>query len=72
MLMKLTGWHFALPDEGLPGENVGPDPVNGFAHLRDLYFASDPEYRGRFTVPALYDKKTKQIVNNEVWSLIAT
>ena len=67
-LTEQLGWHFALPDEGIPGENVGPDPVNNFTHLRQLYFTVDPEYKGRFTVPVLYDKKTKQIVNNEVWS----
>lgn len=35
-------------------------------HLQDLYHESDPGYNGRFTVPVLYDKKTKTIVNNEV------
>lgn len=40
------------------------DPVNGFAYLSEAYFASDPEFRGRFTVPVLWDKKTHQIVNN--------
>lgn len=45
-----------------------PDPVEGhegFTHLRDLYFQVNPSYEGRFTVPVLYDKKTKSIVNNE-------
>jgi putative glutathione S-transferase len=37
-----------------------------FTHLRQIYFDVDPEYKGRFTVPTLYDKKTKRIVNNEV------
>jgi len=44
--------------------------VNGFTHLRQLYFAVDPEYKGRFTVPTLYDKKTKQIVSNESSEII--
>lgn len=30
-----------------------------------MYFESEKDYSGRFTVPVLYDKKTKQIVNNE-------
>jgi glutathionyl-hydroquinone reductase len=68
--MQELGWRFALPDEGLPGDNVGPDTVNGFTHLRQLYFAVDPEYKGRFTVPMLYDKKTKQIVSNESSEII--
>lgn len=55
------------PDENVPGENAGPDPLHkDFTHLRQIYFDVDPEYKGRFTVPTLYDKKTKQIVSNEV------
>ena len=55
------------PDENLPGENVTPDPLHPpYTHLRNIYFAVDPEYSGRFTVPTLYDNKTKRIVNNEV------
>lgn len=45
-----------------------PDPIEGheaFTHLRQVYYESDKDYAGRFTVPVLYDKKTKQIVNNE-------
>lgn len=61
-----TGWRFVTPDEDLPGANSIQDPVNGFKHLRDIYFSVDPEYKGRFTVPTLYDKKTKRIVSNEV------
>lgn len=41
------------------------DHINGFEHLRDLYYSSNPDYDGRFTVPILYDIKTKTIVNNE-------
>lgn len=55
-------------DEKEPGENVIPDPLDGhadFTHLRHVYFESDPEFAGRFTVPVLYDKKTKHIVSNE-------
>ena len=61
-----TGWHFAEADEKLPGENVTPDPLHkGYTHLRQIYFQVDPEYKGRFTVPTLYDKKQGKIVNNE-------
>jgi putative glutathione S-transferase len=41
------------------------DPLNGFAFLSEAYGATDPEYRGRFTVPVLWDKATRQIVSNE-------
>lgn len=56
-------------DEKLPGENTTPDPLHSdVTHLRDIYFANDPDYTGRFTVPVLYDKKTQRIVSNEVKS----
>jgi glutathionyl-hydroquinone reductase len=41
-----------------------PDPVNGWAFLSEAYFASEPAYRGRVTVPVLWDTKTKRIVSN--------
>jgi len=48
-------------------------PVKGhekFTHLRDLYFHVDPEYKGRFTVPTLYDVKQDRIVSNESSEII--
>ncbi|XWX00875.1 hypothetical protein V2A60_008898 [Cordyceps javanica] len=62
------GWRFVTKDEKEPGDNVIPDPIAGheaFTHLREVYYESDADFSGRFTVPVLYDKKTKQIVNNE-------
>lgn len=59
------------PDENVPGADVHPDPVHPqFTHLRDIYFDVDPQYAGRFTVPTLYDTKTKRIVSNEVSVII--
>jgi glutathionyl-hydroquinone reductase len=67
----MLGWRFVTPDEQLPGENVRPNPIHpDFTHLRDIYFSVDPEYTGRFTVPTLYDTKTKRIVSNEVRELV--
>lgn len=40
------------------------DAVNGFAFLSEAYRASDPGFRGRVTVPVLWDRETRQIVNN--------
>ncbi|KAI9679244.1 MAG: S-glutathionyl-(chloro)hydroquinone reductase [Caeruleum heppii] len=69
--MLEKGWRFVTPDEKLPGDNVTPDPVHkAFTHLRDIYFDTDPEYKGRFTVPTLYDKKSGKIVNNESSEII--
>lgn len=67
--MREKGWHFpTASDTDAEGEDVVPDPVKGhenFTHLRDVYFQADPDYKGRFTVPVLYDKIQQKIVNNE-------
>ncbi|CAL3971419.1 unnamed protein product [Diplocarpon coronariae] len=83
--MKDLGWHFVSSssegdgdggsdeDGTAPGENVRPDPVPGhekYRHIRDLYFEVDPEYKGRFTVPTLYDVKQGKIVSNESSEII--
>jgi putative glutathione S-transferase len=52
------GWSFATA----PG--LDPDPINGFAFLSEAYLAADPTYRGRVTVPVLWDKKTGTLVSN--------
>ncbi|KAI0469450.1 glutathione S-transferase [Xylaria cf. heliscus] len=63
------GWRFpTTTDTDAAGENVTPDPLPGhesYTHLRHVYFGVEPSYAGRFTVPVLFDKKTKTIVNNE-------
>jgi glutathionyl-hydroquinone reductase len=70
-LIHSTGWRFVKPDEKIPGENVTPDPLHqDYEFLRQIYFQVDPEYKGRFTVPTLYDKKKKTIVNNESSEII--
>ncbi|CAB4483027.1 glutathione S-transferase omega-like 2 [Rhizophagus irregularis DAOM 181602=DAOM 197198] len=61
------GWKFNTPEE-TPG--AIPDNVNNAQYLRELYFKSDPNYGGRFTVPVLWDKKTQTIVNNESSEII--
>jgi glutathionyl-hydroquinone reductase len=52
------GWAFR---EG-PGHSL--DPINGFHFLSEAYKATDPSYRGRVTVPVLWDTVTKRIVTN--------
>ena len=46
------------------------DPLYGFDYLYQLYLKADPNYEGRVTVPVLWDKKTKTIVNNESAEII--
>ena len=52
------GWRFtASPD--------GRDPVSGAEFLSELYEATDPSFRGRWTVPTLWDRKTRRVVSND-------
>ena len=53
-----NGWEFSL-DEG----NV--DPVLKIRYLPEIYAATDPDYEGRATVPAVVDLKTRKVVNND-------
>ena len=65
--LREQGWTFednpAFPD-------CTPDRVNGFRYLHQAYSASNPHYTGKVTVPTLWDKKTKRIVNNESSEII--
>jgi glutathionyl-hydroquinone reductase len=60
--LKKNGWTFES-DPRFP--DCTPDNVNGFHHLYEAYIATDKTYTGKVTVPTLWDKKTKRIVNNE-------
>ena len=58
-----SDWAFTL-DEG------DVDPVLGIHYISEVYLNADPDYQGRFTVPALVDLKTKKVVNNDYFHLI--
>jgi glutathionyl-hydroquinone reductase len=62
--MGPKGWSFA------PEEGVIPDMVNGAAFLSEVYLKADPGYAGRFTVPVLWDRERRTIVNNESSEII--
>lgn len=47
------GWQFSKAD-----------PINGWSFLSEAYFASDPAYRARVTVPVLWDTQLHRIVSN--------
>src|SRR5436305_2822680 len=61
-----NGWAFRDPSGNTPAGApfCSTDPINGFQYLREAYKATDPEYDERVTVPVLWDRQTKQIVNN--------
>ena len=43
----------------------GHDPLTGCDHLHQLYTLSDPSYTGNVTVPVLWDREQRTVVNNE-------
>lgn len=49
---------------------TGPDKQIGAEYVHQLYTHSEAHYTGRATVPVLWDKKTKTIVNNESADII--
>ena len=65
------GWAFRDTERIKPGSSLkdldkfeSTDPVNRFRYLCEAYVATDPDFNGRVTVPVLWDKETKRIVNN--------
>jgi len=58
-VMGDQGWQF--------GDSPGttPDTVNGKHRLGEIYLLADPRYTGRVSVPVLWDKESRTIVNNE-------
>jgi len=63
-LMGAEGWTFNT-EEGSTG-----DSVNHARKLGGVYLLAAPKYSGRVTVPVLWDKKRKTIVNNESAEII--
>jgi len=63
--MGAQGWHF---DASYPGATV--DPINSCEYLHQVYVKARPDYTGRVTVPALWDRERGTIVNNESAEII--
>ncbi len=62
-----NGWTYeARPDY----PDCTADEVNGFHYLYEAYAAAQPDYTGKVTIPVLWDKKTRKIVNNESSEII--
>lgn len=59
-LMGSDGWTLA----------EGADPVLGARFLHEVYRAADTAYTGRVTVPALWDRERRTLVNNESADII--
>jgi glutathionyl-hydroquinone reductase len=59
------GWTF---DDSFPGSTT--DSTNEFRFLHQAYTAARPDYTGTVTVPTLWDRKRRTIVNNESSEII--
>ena len=53
------GWRFG----DYPGADR--DALNGATYMHEIYTLADPHFTGRATVPVLWDKARRTIVNNE-------
>jgi len=62
-LPKGEGWAYSRGFDEL-------QPRNGAFHVHQVYSAARSDYTGRATVPVLWDRKTKTIVNNESSEII--
>jgi len=65
--LRESGWTF---EDNAKFPDCTPDRVNGFRYLYQAYQAARPDYTGKVTVPTLWDKKTRRIVNNESSEII--
>ncbi|MAT66191.1 MAG: glutathione-dependent reductase [Gammaproteobacteria bacterium] len=63
--MGEPGWHF---DASFPGATA--DTVNGCDYMHELYRLAQPDYTGIVTVPVLWDRERRTIVNNESAEII--
>jgi putative glutathione S-transferase len=63
-VMGENGWMFSNAAGSIP------DPIFGSRFLHEVYTRAKPDYSGRVTVPVLWDRKRKTIVNNESSEII--
>ena len=62
-LPKGQGWAYSRGFDDLR-------PVDGVFHVHQVYSAAHPDFTGRVTVPVLWDRETRTIVNNESSEII--
>ena len=60
--VERSDWSFTLDEND-------EDPVLKMNYISEAYLNADPEYTGRFTVPAVVDITTKKVVNNDYFNL---
>src|SRR5690348_11751227 len=57
-LPKGEGWTYSRGLDDI-------EPIDSVFHVHQVYTAARTEFTGRATVPVLWDRKTRTIVNNE-------
>ncbi|KAK9414012.1 putative Glutathione S-transferase [Seiridium unicorne] len=65
------GWQFPGaqgPDDVYEGATE--DKLFGSRYMHEIYFRADKDYKGRYSVPVLWDTKENTIVNNESHELL--
>jgi glutathionyl-hydroquinone reductase len=62
-LPKRQGWAYSRGFDDL-------EPTDGVFHVHQVYSAARPDFTGRATVPVLWDRETRTIVNNESSEII--
>ena len=62
-LPKGQGWAYSRGLDDLA-------PIDGVFHVHQVYSAARPDFTGRATVPVLWDRKKRTIVNNESSEII--
>jgi len=67
--MGENGWAFSAPDGSLTAGST-PDDIMGARFLYTIYLKAKRDYTGRVTVPVLWDKRHRTIVNNESAEII--
>lgn len=68
--VSVSAVHWYMGENGWEFSDEYPDHVNGGRYLHQVYTRARPDYTGRATVPALWDKKRQTIVSNESADII--
>lgn len=74
-LEDVISMSIAIPDDRREGWRFGDYPgctpdSEGFTHLHRVYATAQPDYSGNVSVPVLWDRQRRTIVNNESSEII--
>ncbi|KAF9372125.1 S-glutathionyl-(chloro)hydroquinone reductase [Podila verticillata] len=69
-IITVDAVHWFLDERGWQFTDGYTDSLYDTKFIKELYYKTNPDYVGRFTVPILWDMKTETIVNNESAEII--